>query len=724
MPGGRSASKAWSLRDRRDECAVLDELLDGARDGRSGVLVVRGEAGIGKSALLEYAVESASGLGVARAAGVESEMELAFAALHQLCAPMLDRLDRLPGPQRVALAITFGLQDGAIPDRFLVGLAMLGLLSEVAEDRPVVCLVDDAQWLDRASAQALAFVARRLLAESVLILFATRVPSDELKGLPELVVNGLPEADARELLRLVIPGRLDERVAAQVVGETRGNPLALLELPRGLSPAQLAGGFGLPGALSLEGRIEESFLARVEALPADTQRLLLIAAAEPGGDPTLLWRAAQVLGVTSEALAAAENAGLLESGVRLRFRHPLVRSAIYHAAEAQELRDVHRALAETTDADVDPDRRAWHLAAAVGHPDEDVAAELERSAERAQARGGLAAAAAFLERAVVLTPDPSARAKRALAAAQTAVQAGALDAVQVLLATADGGLLSEAQAARADLVRAQLAFVARRGSDAAPLLLRAAKGLQLTAPDLARATYLDALAAAIFAGRLAAPGGSLLDVSRAAGAARPGASTSADLFLDGFAATFSRGYGEGLPVLRRALSAFADGEATEQELRWVSFAYLAAVHTWDDGAVALSADRWARLCRQAGALSELPFALNALLLVYVLDGDLSGAASVLEELRAVSVATGVTFGPYGAMGLVALRGREAEAAAVIETSVRDAAERGEGNCVSAAEWASSVLNNGLGRYREALSAAKRASDGRFDSSSRTGRCPN
>jgi hypothetical protein len=407
------------LRGRRDECAVLDRLLDGPRAGRSGALVLGGEAGVGKTALLDYAIASAPGLRVLRATGVESEMELAFAALHQLCAPLLDRLDRLPGPQRDALQTTFGLHAGMVPDRLFVGLAVLSLLSEVAEGRPVLCVVDDAQWLDRASAQTLTFVARRLVAESVVMLFAAREPSDLFGGVPELVIEGLRGGDARSLLVSVIPGRLDEGVADGLLAETRGNPLALLELPRGLTAAQLAGGFGLPGALSLSGRIEESFVTRIGALPAETRRLLLVAAAEPLGDPALLGRAAERLGISAAALEAGKSAGLIEVDGRVRFRHPLVRSAIYRSATAEDRRRAHRALAEATDAQVDPDRRAWHLAEAAAGPEEDVAAELERAAGRAQARGGLAAAAAFLRRAAELTPEPGRWAKRARAAAPT-----------------------------------------------------------------------------------------------------------------------------------------------------------------------------------------------------------------------------------------------------------------------------------------------------------------
>jgi hypothetical protein len=404
---------------------VLDQLIEAVRAGEGRALVMRGEPGVGKTALLDYLAEHASGCRVAHASAVESEMELAYAGVHQLLTPMLDRLERLPGPQREALRTAFGLSSGPAPDRFLVGLATLSLLADVAEEHPLVCLVEDEQWLDRASAQVLGFVARRLVAESVGLVFAARVPSDELAGLPELVIEGLGEADARALLEAALTGPLDARVRDRLVAETGGNPLALLELPQGLTPAELAGGFALPDAMPLPGRIEASFRRRLEALPEETRSLLLVAAAEPVGDPVLVWRAAERLGIGTQAATPAAEAGLLEVGARVRFWHPLVRSAAYRAASLQERQEMHRALAEVTDPELDPDRRAWHWAHAAPGPDEDVAAELERSAGRAQGRGGLAAAAAFLQRSVALTRDPARRTERALAAAQASLQAGA-----------------------------------------------------------------------------------------------------------------------------------------------------------------------------------------------------------------------------------------------------------------------------------------------------------
>jgi DNA-binding CsgD family transcriptional regulator/tetratricopeptide (TPR) repeat protein len=699
------------LRGRRDECVVLDRLLEGGRAGRSGVLVLRGEAGIGKTALLEYAI-AASGMWVLRAAGVESEMELPFAALHQLCGPLLDRVDALPGPQRDALATTFGLSAGAVPDRFFVGLAVLGLLSEAAEERPLLCVIDDAQWLDGASAQVLAFVARRLLAEPVVMLFTVRELGDLLAGLPELVVEGLRGADARSLLVSVIPGRLDEQIADQFLVESRGNPLALLELPRGLSAAQLAGGFALPGVLSLSGRIEDSFLNRLESLPAQTRRLLLIAAAEPLGDPALLRRAAERLGITGAALEPAQSAGLIEIDSRVRFRHPLVRSAIYRSATAEQRRQGHRVLAEVTDAQLDPDRRAWHLAQAAVGPHEDVAAELERAAGRAQARGGLAAAAAFLERATELTPEPLRRAQRALAAAQTKYQAGALDDAAALLATAEADTVDELEHARVHLLRAQIAFASRRGSDAPPLLLEAARELEAVDPPLARATYLDALAAALFAGRLSR-GASALEVAEVVCGARlaPEAPEAGDLLLGGLALLISDGPSVGAPGLKRALRALRDEEiATEEDIRWLWLAALAAAFIWDYESYEALAVRQIQVARNLGALTMLPLALGTRSGVHLFAGELPAAASLIEESDALAMATHGRINQYVPLPLAAFRGQEDEVKRLVRSSTKDFVDTGEGMGLTMAQWASAVLSNGLARYEDALDAATQAAE--------------
>src|SRR3954470_7099710 len=554
------------LLGRRNECDGLDRLLAAARDRQSGVLVLRGEPGVGKSALLEYAIESASGFRLARAVGVESEMELPFAALQQLCGPMQDRLERLPGPQRDALGVAFGLSAGETPDRFLVGLAMLSLLSEVAEEQPLLCVVDDAHWLDRASGQALAFVARRLLAEPIAFIFAARESSDELRGLPELLIRGLRNGDARALLSSALLVRLDERVQARIVAETRGNPLALLELPRGLRSPELAGGFGLPGGLPLDGRIEESFGRRLATLPVDTRQLLLIAAAEAAGDPALVWRAALRLGIDVSAAEAAEAEGLLEVGAGLTFRHPLVRSAAYRAASLPERRAAHRALADVTDPEIDPDRRAWHRAQATSGPDDDVACELERSADRAQARGGLAAAGAFLERAAALTLEPTQRAERALSAAEAKRQAGAFDAAVRLVSTAEAGPLNEYQRAQVDVLRAQIAFASSRGRDAPSLLLKAAKRFESLGVTAARETPRAALAGGLFGSHLARGAGVLVVAEAVRAAPRPSQPLRArDLLLDGLALLITAGPAAGAPILKRALAALPSEDISKEE---------------------------------------------------------------------------------------------------------------------------------------------------------------
>jgi DNA-binding CsgD family transcriptional regulator len=698
------------LRGRRAECLALDRLLERARVGRSGVLVVRGEAGVGKTALLEYAVGSAADLSVLRVVGVESEMELAFAALHQLCAPLLDRLDRLPGPQRDALQTTFGLSAGPVPDRFFVGLAVLGLLSEVAEERPILCLVDDAQWLDKASAQTLAFVARRLLAESVVMLFAAREPSDVTAGLPDLRLGGLRGADARSLLASVLPGRLDERIADELLAETRGNPLALLELPRGLTAAQLAGGFGLPAALSVRGRIEESYLKRLETLPEDTRRLLVLAAAEPTGDPALLWRAVERLSITGSALEPAASAGLIEVDSRVRFRHPLVRSAAYRSATREERCAAHRALAEAIDSRLDPDRRAWHLAEATVGPDEHVAAELEHAAERAQARGGLAAAAAFLARAAVLTPRPPRRAQRALAAAQAKYQSGAIEDALRLLATAEAGRLGDLERARADLLRAEIAFASKRDSDAPPLLLKAARKLEAVDATLARATYLEALRAAVFAGRL---GAGVREVSKAAlaGPPPPPSPRPPDLLLQGLAIQSTEGFAAGAPILKQALSGFRrETDLPPSERRWLSFTTYAAANLWDDETWRILSERDLESARSEGALTRMPLALNLVGYIRAISGELALAESLLDEIRAATQATGIPSHNYVALWVAALRGREAELARLVRTAATDALARGEGTVLGIARRATAALNNGLGRYDVALAAVRTAVD--------------
>jgi DNA-binding CsgD family transcriptional regulator len=697
---------------------VLDRLVDAVRAGESRTLVVRGEPGVGKTALFEYVVEQASGCRVARAAGVESEMELAFAGLHQLLAPMLDRLDGLPGPQRDALRMAFGVDPGSAPDRFFVALAVLSLLSDVAEERPLICLVDDAQWLDSASAQVLAFVARRLDAESVGLVFAARGTSDDLAALGELVVDGLDEADARALLGTVLTGPLDARVLDRIVAETRGNPLALLELPRGLTPAELAGGFALPGAGPLSGRIEESFRRRLEALPAETRVLLLVAAADPVGDPVLVWRAAERLGIPAQAATPAAEAGLLEFGARVRFRHPLVRSAAYRSASLQARRDVHGALAEVTDPGVDPDRRAWHQAQAAPGPDEDVASELERSAGRAQARGGMAAAAAFLERAATLTPEPDLRAQRLLAAARAKRDAGALDAALGLLVAVEAGPPDALRTAEVERLRGQIALEQQRGGDAARLLLSAARRLEPLNADLAREAHLDALVAAIWAADLESPGG-VMAVAEAARAAPPGPQPprAVDVLLDALAIRLTEGYAAAAPTLTRALELVLAPEVGTDDVDrspWLAGSRpsaTVALELWDAESLHLLADRQAQVARDTGALVQLRVALNSGAGTRILAGELATAALMLDEDRLIAEATGNVPIAYTDMLLAVWRGREAQASELVEAALREATARGLGRFVTFATYASSVLYNGLGRHDAARDAARRAFEG-------------
>ncbi len=700
---------------RRAECKAVERLLAGAWAGRSGVVVVRGEAGIGKTALFEYARQSAvaTDFRVEGSVGVESETQFAYGGLHQLCAPLLKHVEALPEPQQAALGVAFGQRAGAAPDRFLVGLATLHLLAEVAEEGPLLCLVDDAQWLDQASAQVLAFVARRMAAEPMALLFSLRDPTDgdlsSFAGLPEQRLDGLSERDARVLLAAAVQTPLDEGVRDRIVAEARGNPLALLELPGNAPLAPLAGGFELSDALNVPHRIEEAFRRRSRGLPAQTQLLLVVAAAEPTGEAALLWRAVAELGIAREAAAAAEAAGLVEIDVRVRFRHPLVRSAVYQAASAPDRRRAHRALAAVTDPQVDPDRRAWHRARAMLGTDEEVAAELEGSAGRARARGGLAAGAAFLQRAAELTPDPAQRASRSLEAAHAKHEAGASEAALELLAVAAAGPLDALQRARLELLRAQVAFHTTRGSDVPQMLLDAAKTLGPLDAARARETYLQAIEASFHAGRLARG----LGVREAAEAARdaPRPSTSprpVDLLLDGLSTRFTRGYEASVPTLQRALETLRDQDsrADDHDGRWLWLAFHVAAMLWDDEAMHVLASRDVQLARQEGALARLPAALNALASVLVLTGEFARAAELIAEDDAITRATGAPPLPNAQLTLAAWRGRQPEASAVYESMVSEATERGEGATIGLAQHTLAVLHNGVGNYAAALEVAE------------------
>jgi DNA-binding CsgD family transcriptional regulator len=715
-PGDRQAwvrgpSDAASLIGRANECRHVERLLEAAKGGHSGVLVVRGEPGIGKSALLEHAVRSAAGFQVVRASGVESEMEFPFAGLHQLCVPMLDRLALLPAPQREAMSTAFGLADGRPPDRFLIGLALLTLLAGASERAPLLCIVDDTQWVDRASSQALAFVARRLLADRVGVVFATREPSEDLKGLPELAVEGLGEKDARSLLDSALRVPLDPRVCDRIVAEAHGNPLALVEWPRGMTPdLHQASWFGLPALLPLSGRLEESFRRRLADLPSPTRRFLTVAAAEPTGDPVLVWRAAARLGVGSQDAWPAIEAGLIDIGARVSFRHPLVRSVAYRDAGLADRQAAHGALAEATDPVTDSDRRAWHRAEATSGPEESVAEELERAAGRAQARGGLAAAAALLERSAALTLDPARRAQRTIAAASAHVEAGGFEAAAALLATAEAGPLDELSRARIELVRGYSAHALGDSGDAASLLLNAARHLEGLDTRLARDAYMGALGAANFAAT-DSTGATQQEIAMAARAAPPTPPPHGplDLLLAGFALVWTDGPAAAAPALREAIAQFRRGPGPDaDELRWFGYPVGAASLLWDYASQyefsALEVDA----ARALGALRMLPWALENLGMAKILGGDLSTAASLIGEAEAVSEATGNRSTLFGGAQLAGWRGREAEAVPLIVATIAHARAQGEGMVVKFAQSASATLYNGLGRYEQSLGAAEEA----------------
>ena len=702
---------------RASERDVLDGLLAKVRGGQSDVLVIRGAAGIGKTALLRYVARQASGFRVAWVTGVEAEMELPYAGIHQLCAPMLERLDALPRPQADALRVALGLASGDVPDRFLVGLAVLSLLSAMAEDRPLLCLVEDAQWLDATSGQTLGVVARRVHAESLAIVLAVRdAASDPLTrdfdGLAELPLEGLCDEDARELLAGAVRGRLDDAMRDRIVAETRGNPLALLELPRQMTAAELAGGFELPVPGDLSGHLENLYAVRIGELPEATQRLLLLAAADPLGDAELVWRAGLQLDIAAGALGPAEAAELLDIGARIRFRHPLVRSAVYRTASPDSRQRVHEALAAVSDPETDADRRAWHRALATREPDEDVAAELERSAGRAEARGGLAATAAFLRRAVELTPDRARRGDRALAGAQASLLAGTFTDARGLVATAEAGPLDELGRARADLLRAQLAFASNRGTDATPLLLAAARRLEALDVSVARETYVDAFSAALFGARLNQSVG-VPEVAQAAAAApRPpkGDAATADLLLDALVA-LADDYDNAIAPCGKAVQWLAGGDvAPKERLRWLWQGCVIALEIWDDECADSLSRRSVDIARETGTLSELALALSARTPVLVFCGELSAAAATVAESRSVQEASGIISAPYGALILQAWQGRARETRALIETTLREASARGEGIGVAISEYARAVLCNGCGEYEEAFAAASSAGE--------------
>ncbi|MFE9428332.1 AAA family ATPase [Kitasatospora sp. NPDC006697] len=690
------------LLGRTREMAALESLLREVGDGRSRVLVLRGEAGVGKTALLDHLAEQAAHLRTVRAAGVEAESDFAYSALQRLCAPLLPHLDQLPAVQRDALRVAFGLSAGEPPEMLLVGIAVLGLFAEAAAVSPLVCLVDDAQWLDLMSHRILAFVGRRLDAESVALVFAERStgePAQGLAGLPDLPLGGLADTDARVLLDSALPGPVDARVRDRIVAETGGNPLALLELPRGLPAAELAFGFGGPGSGPLATRVEDGFRRRVDALPADTRTLLLVAAVEPVGDGPLLWRALRLLDIGPEAAAPAEAAELITLGAPVRFRHPLVRSAVWRGADAAALRAAHRALAEATDAERDPDRQAWHRAHAAVGPDEQVAAALERSADRALARGGRAAAASFLERAAALTHEPAERARRALSAAAAYLAAGLPARAPDLLAAAELAPLDPRQQADAGRLRAKASAMTNSGFGEVRPLLDAAGRLGDLDPAAARETCLAAFGAAVWAGRRDGEG-----LRRAAEAARrlPPGDEPAGLLLGALAAWTLDGAATAFAPLGRALRSLTRDEDLAATLWPAANAAgeLGDLRAWLD-----LTDRAVRSARATGALSVLATALPERATALAQAGRLSEARDLLAEGAAVEKAEG-TAARLAASALIgAYQGRERPALDEIEAMEREGEQRGLGRLTAMAACARAVLHNGLGNYPLAKEAA-------------------
>ncbi|RKT54640.1 AAA family ATPase [Saccharothrix australiensis] len=665
------------LLGRRDETSRLQALVDEARRSRGGAVVLRGEPGIGKTALLDHLAASTSDFLVIRASGVEFETELPYSALHQLCVPVLAHLDRLPAPHRQALRIAFGLDTGT-PDPFLAGAAALGLLLEA--DRPLLCLVDDAHWLDRASARAMAFVARRVAAERVAVVFAARDEPADLGHLPGLDVQPLGERAARALLARANRAPLDERVRDRVLAEARGNPLALVELTATAGLTGLAGGFDLPAPAAAE----RSFRARLAGLPPEVRLLLAVAAAEPVGDPGLLWRAAALLDIGESA--ARDVPPLVEFGARVRFAHPLARSAVYRAATDEQRRRAHDALARVSDPLADPDRVAWHRAKASVGPDEDVAAALVGSASRARSRGGVAAAAAFLERAAALTLEPGPRVDRVLAAVEAKLAAGDFDVAAGLLSTV------EPDDPRVDLLRGRLSFARFRGGDLPTgHLLRAAAALADKEPAAARTVYVDAIEMAVLTGGLAA----VVDAARTAPPA-PGRPRSADVVLDGMVALADHGHRAAAELLRPVVADRDDPVWT----RWPTLGYLLALELWDREAMRDIAVRVTAAGRESGSFHVLPIGLAMLATVSAHTGDFGAAKEMISEEEAIAEATGAAPLVYPRIHLAALQGRRAAA--------HELFSRVGPHMSLSVRYATAVLGNGLADYPAALAAAEQA----------------
>jgi len=701
------------LLGRHVECRRIDQLLAEAKAGRSGTLVVRGAAGIGKTALLEsvHATAEESGFRVETATGFEAETHFAYAGLHQICTPLLDHMPALPEPQQRALGVALGLDAGSAPNKFLVSLAALGLFSEAADRSGLLCLVDDAQWLDSASMDALAFVARRIEAERLAMVFGVRdgeMRSTVLAGLPELRLNGLSDSDARLLLDAVVSAPIDHDVRERIIAEAHGNPLALVELPFDNPRTRLASGLSQPDLPDVSSRVQTEYRDRADGLPEESRLLLLLAAADPTGDPLLLRRAVDHSGIRPESAAPAESAGLIEIGTRVRFRHPLARSAIYRGADPADRRRAHAALAAVTDPTSDPDRRAWHDAQATAGADERVAGELERSATRARARGGYAAAGSFLLRSMQLTPEPATRARRALDAAHATHEAGDSETALELLATTDAGPIDAFHRARSALLRARISFQLTRHPQVPEMLLRAAGDMAPFDPDLAHETHLHALDAALVIGgptahRVAA---AALEDPSLEHARRP-----LDRLLFALSATMIRGFDEGVPQLRDALESMAGGDPSNPQLPrgYPSSLWLAArsaVGILNDDLAFRLAEAHVRSARASGALVGLADALNFHANILALGGELTRAGELARTSIAITESAGWVPMRHAATIVSAWRGDAATVSRLRELTLQDPGNPPEGAEVALAAYATAVVSNARGDYESAKQAAE------------------
>jgi len=701
----------WTISDaqrfpgRQAQLGALSELVEGARERRGGAIVVSGEPGVGKTTLIGHALANRLDVSVLRVAGVQFEKGFAFAAVHRLFQPLLAESKELAEPILAVLETAFGMREGRVPDADDVGAALLGLLSEAASGGPVVCVIDDAQWVDDPSARALAFLAEAIAAEPVAMIFALpeagTVPA--LAALPQVQVARLSAEDARALLAAEFHAPLDRRVRERIIAEARGNPLALLELPHRSGPGHFAGGFGLPDAAPPADGVEDGFRERLTALPDATRLLLLLAAADPLGDQELLWRAADSLGVGSGAAAPARDAGLLGDGEGVIFRHPLVRSAVYRAAGGDDRRRVHRALAEATDPALDPERRIWHHAQAAAGPDKQIAGDLEYWAVNVQSRGGVAASAAFTGRSAALTADRELRAERLLAAARSKIEAGALDDAEGLLSAAEASSLSARQRAHRDRLLGRIAFLSRNMQPALDLQLKAAAQFARLDPSLARACHLDAIETGMLAGRT---GDAMMVTIREASAAppAPGTPTSADLLLDALVALYTGDRRRGLAILAPIL----DDTRNEVWLRHPLLGCLLAGEAWHIEAFVNIASWQVESARSTGSVSTIPIGLMTLTAASVWGGDTPGEMALLSLGESLADVTGLAQPCYARVVSAAFHGFEPAASRQIRAIEVEARKRGEGLTVSCCAWAEAVLGNALADYPRALAAARAA----------------